>query len=257
MTDAQPPHSAGQPQGTAQTSRGGCGCLFVLLVILLSPMLLLGGIWLLLPTLVSGSDTDWQMVAPDPERVAAVEERLTSAMERGTGDGLEIELSELEINQMLSHGIQAGIDQARAEEESDYALPATLEELRARVRLEPGSALTDVQLPLSARMPMIPGRLDGATLALHLAVELEAADTQLLARVDSARIGRIPLPANTALGLLARFAPEVVEDWVAADGRTLRLPVMSPARDGSRLSLHGLDISDDTLRLQLREAATH
>lgn len=248
MTTPRQPCTTGEAQGSAPTSRGGCGCLFVLLVILLSPVLLLGGTWLFLPTLVSGSDTDWEMVAPDPEQVDAVAERLASAAERDTGDGLEIELREREINQMLSYGIHEGIDQAK---------PPTFEELRARVRLEPGSVLTDVQFPLSDQMPMIPGRLDDATMALHLALELEAVDTQLLARVDSARIGHIPLPVNTALGLLARFAPEDVEDWIADDGRTLRFPVKHLARDGSRFSLHGLNISEDTLQLQVRKAAAN
>lgn len=230
-----------QPESAASGGGGGggkgiCGCLgcfgVILVAVIVIPVVLLGGAWLMLPTIVSPADTEWTMVQADPASTQAVEERLQGSLSRLNQEGsTTLELTQEELNQILAQAIQemrsrhaAQAQEAGAgEEEEEMARAAA--GTRGRFVIEEGVVRLDMVVDIPQEVAGIPGRLRGQTTGMELALRPRAAGSTVALGVEGARIGRVPVPVNMALGLLQRTPAAHEIQWMDPETREIRIPV--------------------------------
>ncbi len=210
----------------------GCfGCLGIMVIALVfMPVVLVGGAWLMLPTLVSPADSEWTMPEPDPVRTQEVQERIQGSRVQLQDEGrTTLEVSEEELTLILAQGLvemrdrrtqgSPGEDMGLDEEE----LARTAEGTRGRVQIDGGSVHLDLVMDIPAQATGLPSRLRGETTGLRLSFRPRAAENGVALRVEDARIGRVPVPVNLALGLLRRTSggqesrfldPQTGEIWI-------------------------------------------
>ncbi len=247
---ADPGPVAGEPGGPARTGgppsgapghgggggKGLCGCLgcfgVILFAVIVIPVVLAGGAWLMLPTIMSPADTEWQMVQVDPATTQQVEERIQGSMARLNQEGsTTLELTEDELNQILAQGIRELRAQQQAlardpdagVEEEEMARAA--EDTRGRFVIENGVVRLDMVVDIPEQVTGLPGRLRGQTTGMELSLRPRAAGSVVALRVESARIGRIPVPVNMALGLLQRMPVAHEIRWMDPQTREIRVPL--------------------------------
>jgi hypothetical protein len=210
----------------------GCfGCLGAIVILLVvMPVVLVGGAWLMLPTLVSPADSEWSMPDPDPVRTQEVQERVQDSRMQLQDEGrTTLEVSEEELTLILAQGLAEmrgrGTQGSPAEdmELGEEELARTAEGTRGRVQIEGGVVHLDLVMDIPAQATGLPARLRGETTGLRLSFQPRAAGSGLALRVEDARIGRVPVPVNLALGLLRRTSggqesrfldPQTGEIWI-------------------------------------------
>lgn len=186
--------------------RGTLGCLGWGLVaagavVVLAVAVLIAG-WILLPTLASPTDADWEMAEADPEHTEEIRERLEEGMDRALAEERHVVvLTEEDLNALLAQSLERW----RPEDLPPEDRP------RFRFRLEEGVVALDVVGPVPEDVGRVPGRLEGAHTGLSLDLRPRADGDVLALGVVGARLGRIPLPVGLAMGLLPHLPldPEV------------------------------------------------
>lgn len=224
--------SASPPRPGGGKGLFGCvGCLGVTVILLVvMPVVLIGGAWLMLPRLVSPQASEWSMPVPDPVRTQEVRERVQASRFQLESQGrTTVEVSEEELNLILAQGLdemREGRSEAVRGEDvglDEGELARTAEGTRGRVRIDGGLVHLDLVLDLHPEATGFPSRLRGETTGLRLSFRPRPTGSGVALAVDEARIGRVPVPVNFVLGLIRRTSsgresrfldPQTGEIWI-------------------------------------------
>ncbi len=239
-----PPSSPPPPSGSG-SSKGLFGCLgcagIAVIALIMVPILFFAGLWVMLPRIIAPEDTEWAMVEVDPAHTAEIREGLQEEVERlESGERMEIELTEYDLNQLLAAAL--------AERETE---PRDGPDPQARFRIGDGVLYLDAMVVIPETLEGVPGRLRGQPTGMQLGLAPRAAGEYVAMRVREVRLGRIPIPVDFALGMLA--GSEDAEEIPFLDPATgeLRLSLARLGGFAEGMRAESLTVGDGVLRLTL------
>lgn len=243
-----PRQEPGPSRAAAGGERGSLGCLGWGLIV--AGVLVVAGVgafialWLLLPTLVSPVDPDWEMAGPDPERTEEIRGELEEGMDRALIEGRAgAEVTQEDLNILLAQALER------------WQPPDVPPEHRPRLRFLVGDGAVTLEVvgPVSEDMRGVPGRLRGVMTGVALDLRPRAAGDALAMGVEGARVGRIPLPVGLAMNLVPHLPLDPEAAFLDPARGELRIPLeplvgVPSLPEGVRLE--DLEVVDGALLLE-------
>lgn len=236
----------------------GClGCLGIALVLLVVvPLALFGIFWMNMDRIVSPSDTEWTMVEPTEDEMQEVEERIEAA-ERGLEeDGqLVLTLTERDLNVLVARAIRE--QQARQDGDTDF-------DPQARIRIVDDRLLMDARVRIPETAQGVPRPLRGAFVGLEMGLRPRTDSAgDLVLGIDDVRVGRIPIPVASLMGILREAAEqdgdiEIERELQFIDPETgeIRIPASELADGEEGVRIDALQVSDGRLHVELTRLET-
>lgn len=249
----QRPGTGGGSGGGGGSKKGIFGCLgclgiaFVVFIVL--PTILLAVGWMNMHRLAAPSDTDWAMVEPTEEEIEEIEGRVEAATSGFETEGsMSLRLTERDLNVLMARALA---EQRTVTDDGVEFRP------QARVRIVGDQLLMDAMLHIPEDARGVPGPLRGHPIGMELGLRPRVDAGDLVLGIEDVRLGRIPIPVMTLLGILQGMAQEggdeIQADFIDPETGDIRIPAEELSHGDRTFRIDDLRLGDGALYLELSQ----